>query len=113
MGERIVVGLLSVFIGAGALGFTGWLLAQGQATGVEGLFLLAASLVLALVAAICLRLEFRGSTRARVTTGSKAASQRAAPEVRVQPEPSRQTARSSAEATRGQLGTRERERAAC
>ncbi len=51
----IVLSVLVVLAVVGSVVATVWLMVTGQAAGVEGLFLLASSLVMALVLGLCLR----------------------------------------------------------
>ena len=60
MAEKVWVALLSVVVGVGALAGAAWLIATAEVAGVERIFVILAALILALVAWLCLRLEFHG-----------------------------------------------------
>ena len=58
MAEKVWVALLSAVMGVGALAGAGWLIVTEEVTGVERIFVIFVALILALVAWLCLRLEF-------------------------------------------------------
>ena len=60
MFEKLAVLLLCFFMIVAPLAGSIWLIATGEARGVEALFLLFSSLVLALVFGICLRIQVKG-----------------------------------------------------
>ncbi len=76
MGEKVWVALLSVVVGVGALAGSAWLIVTGEITGVERIFVILVALILALVAGLCLRLEFH---RPAEPAGARAARPAAAP----------------------------------
>ena len=60
MREVAALFLFCVIMVAGPLGVSVWLISTGQAVGIEGLFLLASCLVLALAFGLCLRSLLKG-----------------------------------------------------
>ena len=60
MPEKLAILLLCLFMMVAPLAGCVWLIAAGEARGVEALFLLFSSLVLALVFGICLRIQVKG-----------------------------------------------------
>lgn len=60
MGEKVWVALLSVVVGVGALAGSAWLIVTEEVAGVERIFVIFVAVILAVVAWLCLRLEFHG-----------------------------------------------------
>ena len=72
--ERVGVFLFSLLMVVGSLGVAVWLIATGQAVGVDGLFLILVCLVFALIFAICVFLLIKsGMEPAKAPTAAKPA----------------------------------------
>ena len=72
MSEHGVLALCSLLLVVGSLAVAVWLVASGQAVNLDGLFMLAACLVVALAFGLCLRSLAKGASKAQSGPASAA-----------------------------------------